>query len=112
LSGWSLTRRNQILGNFGNTGSTTAAADDVPAIAEAKRRQLEPTHYKYTERDLILYNLSLGATEKELQWTFEGDDQFTVLPTFGVVPHFEASSTIAFDFLPNYNPVGHAYRHW
>jgi multifunctional beta-oxidation protein len=61
--------------------------------------------YTYTERDVILYNLSVGATEKELQWTFEGDEKFSVLPTFGVIPQFPASDSISFDFLPNFNPV-------
>jgi hypothetical protein len=93
------------VGNFGNTSGASHDGDDVPSIAEAKRAKIEPTHYTYTERDLILYNLSLGATEKELQWTFESDDQFAVIPTFGVIPQFPASSTISFDFLPDFNPV-------
>jgi multifunctional beta-oxidation protein len=50
-----------------------------------------------------LYNLGIGATEKELKWTFEGDDEFSALPTFGVIPQF--SAWIALDWLPNYNPV-------
>jgi hypothetical protein len=77
----------------------------VALVAEAKRAKIDPVHYSYTERDVILYNLSVGATEKELQWTFEGDDQFAVIPTFGVIPQFPASGSVSFDFLPNFNPV-------
>lgn len=54
---------------------------------------------------MILYNLGLGATEKELQWTFEGADDFQALPTFGAVPMFGAITSVPLDFLPNYNPV-------
>lgn len=61
--------------------------------------------YKYTERELILYNLGVGATEKDLQWTFEGDDQFAPIPTFGVIPQFPSSSGLPLDWLPNFNPA-------
>lgn len=54
---------------------------------------------------MILYNLGIGATEKELQWTYEGDSEFAALPTFGVVPQFATSSGLPLDWLPNFNPV-------
>lgn len=54
---------------------------------------------------MILYNLGIGANEKELQWTYEGDDEFAALPTFGVIPQFAASSGLPLDWLPNFNPV-------
>lgn len=57
------------------------------------------------KRDVILYNLGVGATEKELQWTYEGDDEFSALPTFGVIPQFHASGGFPLDWLPNFNPV-------
>ena len=72
---------------------------------DAKKLDIESSEYEYTERDVILYNLGIGATEKELQWTFESDDNFSAIPTFGVIPQFMASSTISLDWLPNYNPV-------
>ena len=65
----------------------------------------EPQDYLYSERDVILYNLSIGATEQELRWTFENHEDFAALPTFGVVPQFMSSSGIPLDFLPNFNPV-------
>lgn len=42
--------------------------------------------FKYTDRDSILYNLGLGATAKELKYTYEQDPNFQVLPTYGVIP--------------------------
>ena len=57
------------------------------------------------QRDVILYNLGVGATSDELQWTYEGDEEFSALPTFGVVPQFFSSGAFPLDWLPNYNPV-------
>lgn len=112
----------QIAENFGNeseesgesssSSSPYADPEDSELVAEAKKNVEEPLEYSYTERDVILYNLGVGATEQELQWTFEGDDEFVALPTFGVIPQFAASGGISLDWLPNYNPVCdmHGYR--
>ena len=105
----------QIAENFGNesedigesssSSSPYADPEDSELVAEAKKSVEEPLEYNYTERDVILYNLGVGATEQELQWTFESDDEFAALPTFGVIPQFAASGGISLDWLPNYNPV-------
>ncbi|KAJ7494673.1 hydroxysteroid dehydrogenase [Mycena galericulata] len=79
--------------------------EEPKIVAEAKRITVEPAHYTYTERDIILYNLGLGATEKDLQWTYEGDDEFSAIPTFGVIPQFKASGAIPLDWLPDFNPA-------
>lgn len=88
--------------------SAFADPEDSSLVAEAKKEVPEPTDYSYTERDVILYNLGIGANEQELRWTYEGDDNFAALPTFGVVPQFPASSGVPLDWLPNFNPVGAA----
>ncbi|KDQ57173.1 hypothetical protein JAAARDRAFT_286217 [Jaapia argillacea MUCL 33604] len=101
----------QIVGNFGNTGSEDsdsspfADPEDSELVAEAKKQVADPVDYSFTERDVILYNLGIGATEQELQWTFEGHDQFAALPTFGVIPQFLASGSLPLDWLPNFNPA-------
>ncbi len=74
-------------------------------MAEAKKEVPNPVEFSYTERDVILYNLGIGASEKELQWTYEGHDKFSALPTFGVIPQFPASGGIPLDWLPKFNPV-------
>ena len=102
-------RHPQILGNFGNTADDAAppSADpeDPEIVAKAKQAPPEVVEYTFAERDVILYNLGVGATAQELQWTFEGHDQFAALPTFGVIPQFAASGGLALDFLPDFNPV-------
>lgn len=57
-------------------------------------------------RDVILYNLGLGCKRGDLPFVYEGDDNFQVLPTFGVIPPF--SATPSFDMssiVPNFNPM-------
>jgi len=82
-----------------------ADPEDSQLVKDHKRVLLDPYLYSYTERDVILYNLAVGATEKELKWTYEGDDEFQALPTFGVIPQFPCSSGIPLDWLPNFNPA-------
>lgn len=54
---------------------------------------------------MILYNLGIGATEKELKWTYEGDGEFQALPTFAVLPGLSSIVHTPLDFLPNFNFV-------
>ncbi|KAJ3787008.1 hydroxysteroid dehydrogenase [Lentinula aff. detonsa] len=86
------------------TDSTSPFADfqDSPIVAQAKK-EVVVNQYSYTERDVILYNLGIGATETQLQWTYEGDEDFSALPTFGVIPQFSASSSLSLDWLPDFD---------
>ncbi|CAG7851957.1 Peroxisomal hydratase-dehydrogenase-epimerase Short=HDE; AltName: Full=Multifunctional beta-oxidation protein; Short=MFP; Includes: RecName: Full=2-enoyl-CoA hydratase; Includes: RecName: Full=(3R)-3-hydroxyacyl-CoA dehydrogenase [Serendipita indica DSM 11827] len=102
----------QIVENFGNNATTSdddhesfIDPEDPPVVVEAKKRKIEPSEFTYTEKDVILYNLGIGATEKDLQWVFENDDNFQALPTFGVIPQFPASAGLGFDWVPNFNPA-------
>ncbi|CDK25741.1 unnamed protein product [Kuraishia capsulata CBS 1993] len=63
--------------------------------------------YKYTHKDVILYNLSLGATAKELKYSYENSQDFQVLPTFGTIP-FMVQDNGGLDMpglLKNFNPM-------
>jgi 3-hydroxyacyl-CoA dehydrogenase/3a,7a,12a-trihydroxy-5b-cholest-24-enoyl-CoA hydratase len=51
-------------------------------------KQLPASQFTYTERDVMLYALGVGAGTDEPQFTYERDLQ--VLPTFGVIPAFPA----------------------
>lgn len=100
-----------MIANFDNNASASSGdssfidPEDPPLVVEAKKRPIDMTDFSYTEKDVILYNLGVGATEKELQWTFESHDDFQALPTFGVIPQFLAANGISYDWLPNFNPV-------
>ncbi|KAI0316562.1 peroxisomal hydratase-dehydrogenase-epimerase [Amylostereum chailletii] len=97
-----------LVANFSNEEEPASPYDDPEdsqLVKDAKKEVAEPVEFNYTERDVILYNLGIGATEKELQWTYEGHEAFSALPTFGVIPQFQASSTLPLDWLPNFNPA-------
>jgi acyl dehydratase len=51
-------------------------------------KRLDPIHHTYSERDVMLYALGVGAGTDDLQFTYERD--LKVLPTFGVVAAFPA----------------------
>jgi acyl dehydratase len=54
--------------------------------ASAVGKELPAQTYEYTDRDIILYALGVGATTKELPFVYEKNLQ--VLPTFAVIPAF------------------------
>ena len=79
--------------------------EDPELVKKAKRVIPDDVEFEYDERDVIVYNLGVGATEKELQWVYEGDENFGPLPTFGVCPQLTSSAGFASDWLPNFNAV-------
>ncbi|GAA5839388.1 hypothetical protein JCM11251_003965 [Rhodosporidiobolus azoricus] len=100
-----------IVANFGNESSssdTTADytdSEDSDLVAQAKKDVAADGEYTYGERDIALYNLGIGATEKDLDLVFEQDDEFKPVPTFGVIPQFAVSSGLSLDWLPNFSPM-------
>lgn len=54
-------------------------------IEKAKNTKASETAYEFDDKEVILYNLSLGAKRTDLKWVFEGDEKFEVLPTFGML---------------------------
>lgn len=79
--------------------------EDSDLVKEAKKERPDPSEFEYEERDVILYNLGIGATAQELNYVYEGADEFQAIPTFGVVPMFSAMSTFPLDFLPDFTPA-------
>jgi multifunctional beta-oxidation protein len=85
------------MGNFSNEAedeSPYADSEDSEIVVEAKKAPVEVGEYEYTERDVALYNLGIGATAQQVKYTFEGDEDFQAIPTFGVIPQFAVSSGI------------------
>ncbi|ORY86715.1 putative multifunctional beta-oxidation protein [Leucosporidium creatinivorum] len=104
-----------IVENFSNEGDSSSSSSgdsnpyadssDPEIVAKAKKEAIETGEYTYSERDVALYNLGIGATEKELDLVFEGDSDFQAVPTFGVIPQFAVSSGLPLDWLPNFSPM-------
>lgn len=104
----------KVLANMGNrkSGKPTTKPAAAPnkkvldAIEKAKKATAAGTPFTYDDKEVILYNLGIGAKRTDLKWVFEGADGFEVLPTFGVVPYFNAEVPFTFDeILPKFNPM-------
>ena len=90
----------------GNAPTSAANQEILANIASAKKSKAQGHPFSYTDRDVILYNLSLGATRTQLPLVYENSDTFQVLPTFGVIPPFGASGPYNMaDLMPNFSPM-------
>ena len=84
----------------------TANQEVLDNIAKAKKLQGQGSELSYDEKDVILYNLGVGAKRTELPLVYENSDSFQVLPTFGVIPPFGASTPYNMaDIMPNFSPM-------
>ena len=78
----------------------------IDKIEAAQSAETTPSELKYDERDVILYNLGVGANRADLPLVFEGNDNFQVLPTFGVIPQYFANAPYKMeDILPDFNSM-------
>ncbi|OHF01433.1 short chain dehydrogenase [Colletotrichum orchidophilum] len=78
----------------------------VDAIKAAQNVEGKGTEFQYEERDVMLYNLGIGAKRDQLKYVFEGADDFQALPTFGVIPPFNTEMPYNFDdIVPNFSPM-------
>ncbi|WFD32698.1 hypothetical protein MSPP1_003748 [Malassezia sp. CBS 17886] len=102
-----------IIANFGNSDDEVEEEEEVSwidpedpeSVKQAKSTPVTPTDYTYGDRDVILYNLGIGATEKDLDLVYEQNEDFQPVPTFGVVPQFLSGTSVSLDFLPNFSPM-------
>ncbi|KAA8892901.1 hypothetical protein FN846DRAFT_981278 [Sphaerosporella brunnea] len=103
----------KMMANFSNrkSGAKPKAApapnkEILTAIEKAKKATAVGSKYTFDDKEVILYNLGIGAKRTDLKWVFEGAEGFEALPTFGVVPYFNAEAPFTFDeIVPNFNPM-------
>lgn len=75
-------------------------------IDEAKRLESQATEFSYDDKDVILYNLSIGAKRSDLPYVYESSESFQALPTFGVIPFFGTPAPYSLeDIVPNFSPM-------
>ena len=101
-----------IMANMGNRSSSSKGASSngnqeiLKKIEKAKSATAEGTEFQYDEKDVILYNLGIGAKRTDLSYVYENNDSFQVLPTFGVIPPFGATAPYSMDeIMPNFSPM-------
>ena len=89
----------------GGSASSSSAGKD-PKMEQAKKRTFPTQEFHYTDRDTILYNLSIGATRKDLNLSYENSDNFCVVPSFGVIPAFPLMFNFPMqDIIGQFNPM-------
>jgi hypothetical protein len=79
-------------------------------IEKVLNYQYEPTIYKYNEKDVILYALSIGAAKNplddlELRFVYENHSHFRTLPTMGVLFPYSTLMNISSTPGLHYNPM-------
>lgn len=75
-------------------------------IEEAKKLESQATEFSYDDKDVILYNLSVGAKRSDLPYVYENSESFQALPTFGVIPFFGTPAPYGLeDIVPNFSPM-------
>jgi len=73
----------------------------MPITLDVVGKTMTPTTFEYTDRDVILYALGVGAGTDELQYVYE--QGLKVIPTFGVAPAFPA--LMGLNTLITFNPM-------
>ncbi|KAJ1504683.1 hypothetical protein HMI54_006724 [Coelomomyces lativittatus] len=98
---------NGVLAPTKHSPSSTTTKSGTPKSIDLHRAQqaIFPEHvFKYTEKDVILYALGIGAKRTDLQWVYENDPQFHVLPSFGFIPGFLSMFSVPLaEYLPEFN---------
>ena len=82
----------ELISKIEEAKSMSKSAESVETLSiDEKVRQLKApeSHFTYEFRDVILYALGVGVTFQEdfshLKFVYERDDNFSVLPTYGVI---------------------------
>ncbi|EEH40042.1 peroxisomal multifunctional enzyme [Paracoccidioides lutzii Pb01] len=100
-----------IMANMSNVSGgkkeeSTGDKKILAAIETAKNMKAQGTPFDYVARDVILYNISLGAKRIDLSFVYENDSNFQALPTFGVIPWFNTITPWNLDDLvANFSPM-------
>ncbi|QKX54612.1 uncharacterized protein TRUGW13939_01700 [Talaromyces rugulosus] len=101
----------RIMANMSNRSKGEEAAPSgnegiLANIEKAKSLTAEGTPFDYTDRDVILYNISLGAKRTDLPFVYENNEDFQPFPTFGVVPWFNTQTPFNLDdIVANFSPM-------
>ncbi|KAF1812031.1 peroxisomal multifunctional enzyme [Eremomyces bilateralis CBS 781.70] len=99
-----------IMANMSNKTKGDSGESETNEYLEAQKNALsakaEGTPFDYEQKDVILYNLGIGAKRDDLPLIYENNDNFQVVPTFGVIPPFNAVSPFSIgDLVPNFSPM-------
>jgi 3-hydroxyacyl-CoA dehydrogenase/3a,7a,12a-trihydroxy-5b-cholest-24-enoyl-CoA hydratase len=89
-----------------NGPESESSVNDLSPSTRSKKSDNEPFKFNYDFKESILYNLSLGissSNEKNLKFLYENHPEFSVLPTFGVIPAYAVLFNAISEFKLPYN---------
>lgn len=76
--------------------ATGALMTSLDSLRSGHVKDEEVDVYEFTQKDIILYALGVGASLKnptELKYIYENDEDFSALPTFFILPAMQAMFT-------------------
>jgi multifunctional beta-oxidation protein len=81
-------------------------------VATSLARTFPGVTYTFTERDVSLYALAVGCGPSEGRFVYDGDPDFSPLPTFPcVLPYHGVISDVPLhEMVPNFSPVSQVAR--
>ncbi|PYH47190.1 putative peroxisomal multifunctional beta-oxidation protein (MFP) [Aspergillus saccharolyticus JOP 1030-1] len=99
----------KIMANMSNrSGKDTESGNNkiLQSIEKAKQATTDGTPFDFVDRDIILYNLSVGAKRTDLPLVYENNEHFQALPTFAVIPWFNTANPWNMDdIVANFSPM-------
>lgn len=97
----------KVMANMGNrSGGDQGESSVLQNIEKAKNMTADGTPFDYVDRDIILYNLSLGAKRTDLPLVYENNEHFQALPSYGVIPWFNTATPWNMDdIVANFSPM-------
>ncbi|KAJ9049387.1 hypothetical protein DSO57_1025122 [Entomophthora muscae] len=99
----SLAESVQLMFSAFSTGQESSSGSSKQ-LEDALNYRSDEIVYEYTEKDVILYALGLGARRTDLDLVYENSEDFFALPTFAVLPVFSVPVDYS-QFLPDFNPM-------
>ncbi|PVU88159.1 hypothetical protein BB561_006002 [Smittium simulii] len=73
-------------------------------VQAARNHDFGTKKFTFTERDVMLYALGIGASRSDLELVYELSPKFKTFPTFAVIPNFFVGANFT-EFLPSFNPM-------
>ncbi|RLV93819.1 hypothetical protein JA1_002164 [Spathaspora sp. JA1] len=67
--------------------------DDDDEEEEEEEEEEDDPVFRFNDRDVILYNIALGADTTQLNYVYENDANFEVIPTFGHLITFNSGKS-------------------
>jgi acyl dehydratase/putative sterol carrier protein len=105
-SNW--TKFNSFDGKVDYPNNAQESFSSIIAMLSSRRKSASGggNSFEFTKRDVMLYNLGVGCTEKELKYVYEGSPEFAAIPTFGVIPAFVIMMDAKMEeYASGYNPA-------